>query len=291
MDDGLWEGDPEPASASQPLLEPLDDDDRELLRPLDASEPKPGPTAERADKKNYAQRLSNALAQTIADALRPAHKSVTPDAAGRGQEASVGVAQGTKRLDVKVTDPTLGLLLSLSIKTYSFQDWDAKKGLGRYTKNIVRNDHELRGEASVLHQRQPYSVVIGVMFEPIETALDGKTGRSSFAHHVATLRKRAGRGRRRVHVSGAEGWMDVGGEDSRHDLCERVFIGLYETEGERRGHVRFVDVERPVPERGLPHATRTLSFSEFVDEVVEEVRKRNSSAPAWSDSDDDDPAE
>ncbi|MDK3255264.1 hypothetical protein [Blastococcus capsensis] len=269
-----------------------------LRAALDAAEPKPSPTGAQGEKKNYAQRLSNALAQTVADALRPEFPAVTPAADGTGQESAVGVARGTKRLDVKVTDQTLGLLLSVSIKTYSFQDYSPSKNrLGRWTKNIVRNDHELRGEAMVLHQRQPYSVLIAVMFEPSAIADDGDPanrsdkGKSSFAHHVTTLAKRVGRGKRPV-LGGAPGaWVDLGAEDSRYDLFERVFIGLYEPDGEQRGAVRFFDVENAPPRNGPPSANATISFDEFVTAIKDEVTRRNRSAPSWADPDADvDPA-
>lgn len=269
-----------------------------LRAALDAAEPKPSPTGTRDDKKNYAQRLSNALAQAVADALRPEFPAVTPAADGSGQESAVGVARGTKRLDVKVTDQTLGLLLSVSIKTYSFQDYSpTTKKLGRWTKNIVRNDHELRGEAMVLHQRQPYSVLIGVMFEPTAITADGDpnnrsdVGKSSFAHHVTTLSKRAGRGKRRVLGGTPGAWVDVGAEDPRYDLFERVFIGVYEPDGDQRGAVRFFDVEKPPPRNGLPSTGSTISFDEFVAAVKDEVTRRNRSAPSWADPDTDtDPA-
>lgn len=251
---------------------------------------KPAPDADRGAKKNYAQRLSNQLAQVVADGLRPRYPDVTPTAAGAGQEAAVDVAKGRKRLDVKVLDPTLGLVLCVSIKTYSFQDYSPTSGrLGRWTKNIVRNDHELRGEAMVLHQRQPYSVLVAVMFEPWTTCDDGDptqasdVGKSSFAHHVTTLAKRTGRGRR--PVIGGEGlWVDLGAEDTRYDLFEKVFIGLYDAEGS----VRFFDVDGAPPRNGRPTQAQTLSFEEFLDVVHMEVERRNRFAPAWSDVDGED---
>lgn len=267
--------------------------ERPLRRALDAAGEKPAPEGMQADKKNYAQRLSNQLALTLADALRPSYPTVTPAADGTGQESAVPVNKGQKRLDVKVTDPSLGLLLSVSIKTYSFQDYSPGRGrLGRWTKNIVRNDHELRGEAMVLHQRQPYSVLIGVMFEPLEITLDGSPaqkadqGKSSFAHHATTLSKRTGRGKRPVQgVVGA--WVDIGAEDPRFDLFERVFIGLYEIDGPDRGAVRFFDTESAPPRNGPPSDSATLSFDEFISEIVKEVERRNRLAPTWAEVDDD----
>lgn len=262
---------------------------------LDFSGDRPSPTADRGEKKNYAQRLSNHLAQVVADGLRPRYPSITPDAHGVGQEAQVDVAKGRKRLDVKALDPTLGLILCVSIKTYSFQDYSPTTGrLGRWTKNIVRNDHELRGEAMVLHQRQPYSVLVGVMFEPWSTCEDGDptkssdVGKSSFAHHVTTLAKRCGRGKRPVVGSSDRAWVDLGAEDTRYDLFEKVFIGLYETDGPYRGDVRFFDVEDAPPRNGRPAERSLLHFDEFLDVVHAEVERRNRFAPSWSEPDDED---
>ncbi|MCZ4077664.1 hypothetical protein O1W68_06900 [Rhodococcus sp. H36-A4] len=264
-----------------------------LARPLTLAGAKPSPSADRSDKKNYAQRLSNHLAQTVADALRPHYPGITPDAMGMGQEAQVDVAKGRKRLDVKALDPTLGLILCVSIKTYSFQDYSPRTGkLGRWTKNIVRNDHELRGEAMVLHQRQPYSVLIAVMFEPLSTCDDGDPakasdiGKSSFAHHVTTLSKRSGRGKRPVVGGTGKMWVDLGAEDTRYDLFEKVFIGLYEPDGPDRGEVRFFDVDESPPRNGRPSDAQTLSFEEFVALVHGEVERRNRFAPTWSEPED-----
>jgi len=274
-------------------------DHRYLLRDaLDAAEPKPAATAARDDKKNYAQRLSNALAQAVADALRSDFPDVTPTASGAAQESAVAVDKGQKRLDVKVTDSTLGLILSVSIKTYSFQDYSPRSGkLGRWTKNIVRNDHELRGEAMVLHQRQPYAVLVGLMFEPYEICDDGDpakasdTAKSSFAHHVAVLSKRAGRGRRTVYGGEPGAFVDYGAEDPRHDLFERVFIGLYEHAGDRRGDVRFFDVEAAPPRNGRPGENATIGFAELIATIKAEVGRRNRVAPTWAESEDDESPE
>lgn len=271
-------------------LPPVDVTEFPLRVALDRAEPKPEPRAAQGDKRNYAQRLSNALAQEIANALRSKWPTVTPRADGRGQEAQVGVAAGgMKRLDVKVTNPTLGLVLSVSIKTYSFEDYSVRsdKLLGRYTKNVVRNDHELRGEASVLHQRQPYSVVVGVMFAPIETAIMGAKKKSSLAHMVNTFRKRSGRGRRPVFGVEGDAYVHLGGDDPRYDRCERMFVGVYEWEGERRGHVRFIDVEKPFPQVGVPSEAQTLSFDEFIARIKTEVDQRDEVSPTLADIDDE----
>ena len=271
------------------MTEHLFPDPPALARPLALAGDKPAPDADRSDKKNYAQRLSNHLAQTVADALRPHYPNITPDATGAGQEAQVDVAKGRKRRDVKALDPTLGLILCVSIKTYSFRDFSPRSGkFGRWTKNIVRNDHELRGEAMVLHQRQPYSVLVAVLFTPFATCEDGDAakasdiGKSSFAHHVTTLSKRSGRGKRAVLGGSGRMWVDLGAEDTRYDLFEKVFIGLYDTDAA----VRFFDVDESPPRNGRPSVSQTLSFEEFVAVVHGEVTRRNKFAPTWSEPED-----
>ena len=195
---------------------------------------------------------------------------------------------GQKRLDVKVADPSLGLILCISIKTYSFRDYSpTKKKLGRWTKNIKRNDHELRGEAMVLHQRQPYSALVAVIFEPFATCDDGESSNSSFAHHVDVLKKRSGRGKRPIRGTTSPAWVEFGAEDPRYELFERVLIGLYEHEGPERGSVKFFDVEKPPPKKGRPATEDLLTFQQFIELVDEDVSIRNSKAPVWSDTDDD----
>ena len=262
-----------------------------LAKALRLSGTKPSADSDRSEKKNYAQRLSNQLAQVLADALRQNYPDITPTASGAGQEATVDVTKGRKRLDVKAVDPTLGLILCVSIKTYSFQDYSPTSGkLGRWTKNIVRNDHELRGEAMVLHQRQPYSVLVAVMFEPYATCDDGDpskssdVGKSSFAHHVTTLSKRSGRGKRPVMGGPDRLWVDLGAEDTRYDLFEKVYIGLYDPDGA----VRFFDVDEAPPRNGRPAESQTLSFDDFTAAVHGEVERRNRFAPTWSEPDGED---
>src|SRR5258708_32183698 len=143
----------------------------------------------------------------------------------------------------------------------------------------------------VLHERQPYSVLIAVMFEPYATCDDGEpdkrsdVGKSSFAHHVNTLSKRTGRGKRAVHGASQSAWVDLGADDPRYDLFERVFIGLYHPDGPECGRVRFFDVENPPPRNGRPSPATTLSFDEFIHVVREEVDRRNKLAPTWADPD------
>ena len=141
----------------------------------------------------------------------------------------------------------------------------------------------------VLHQRQPYSVLVAVLFVPYETCDDGNpasksdSAKSSFAHAATTLAKRAGRGKRPIVGAEAGAYVDIGADDPRTELFERVFIGLYEQSGHDRGTVHFFDVEQPPPRNGRPSDEQTLSFDGLVAVIEAEVARRNRTAPTWAD--------
>lgn len=215
----------------------------------------------RSAKKNYAQNLSAELAQMIAGCLRPHYPKarVTPWADGTGHEFSVGAKLDSKKTDVGVWDDAAGLILGVSIKTYSFRDFHGAAGgkparLGRYQRNVKRNDMELRDEADVLHRRQPYAVLFALFFMPRDACWDGVTGHSSFAHAVFTFRKRAGR---------------ASADAARTDLFEKVYIGLFTDDGA----VEFFDVEHAPPKNQPP--ANTVSLVELIEIMRSEVIVRN----------------
>jgi hypothetical protein len=255
------------------------DADHPLRQVLNELEPKPGVSAEREDKHAYAMALSRKLAVFIAQALRPAFATVLPTEDDVGHESLSGSSEGKKRVDVKVWDETLGLLLLVSLKTYSFQDWNNKtKRAGRYTKNIQRNGKELKDEADVIHRRQPYSVIAAIMFLPDSACLDGNPespselhGPSSFASIVRRLRVRTGRA-----VSSDEKRFD------RYDLTERLYVGLYRYDGSERGTLRFFDVMRDPPRNGYPPTDATLTLGQLVAEIKELVDARNRTGIEWA---------
>jgi hypothetical protein len=215
----------------------------------------------RGDKKNYAQNLSSELAMMIADCLRPYYTKarLTPRENGTGLEFSIGAKLDSKKTDVGVWDDAAGLILGVSIKTYSFRDYHGPTGkkpahLGRYQRNVKRNDMELRDEADVLHRRQPYAVLFALFFMPRDACWDGVTGHSSFAHAVFTFRKRAGRG---------------SADAARSDLFEKVYVGLFTDDG----GVEFFDVESAPPHNQPP--TNTITLVRLVDIMRGEVIVRN----------------
>lgn len=215
----------------------------------------------RKDKKNYAQNLSAELALMVAACLAPHYKKarIAPRPDGSGLEFTIGAKIDSKKTDVSVWDDAAGLILGVSIKTYSFRDFHGatkKKAahLGRYVRNVKRNDLELRDEADVLHRRQPYAVLFALFFMPKDACWDGIAGHSSFAHAVFTFRKRTGRD---------------AADAVRSDLFEKVFIGLFSDEGS----VEFFDVQRPPPKNQPP--LETISLADLIEVMRRDVVLRN----------------
>lgn len=241
-----------------------------IAHELDAAAPRPASNAASVTKKNYAERLSRALALCMANALRPDFPGILPDAEGVGQESKAGSAMGYKKLDVNYSTTELGLALGVSIKSINFRDGTTK----RYTKNYSRNDAELRAEATDYHVRQPYAALVGVLFLPADAADDGKEGKkgdvgaSSFGAAVKYFRRRAGR--------------SLPGEDP--DRFEKFFVALYEHEPPLAGAVAFFDVENDPPRARRPRADEVLDFAGFLRETKQAFLRRNSLEPfCWAD--------
>jgi len=213
-------------------------------------------------KKNYAEALSRALATRFANALRPQFPGVLPDEHGRGQESKARTAKGVKKLDVNYSTAELGLGLGLSIKTINFRD----SASNRYTKNYTRADSELRAEASDYHVRQPYAVMVAVVFVPLDACDDAKRDPSSFGQAVRIFRFRGGR--------------DEPTDDP--NLFEAVFVGLYDTDPQHFGEVIFFDVKNAPPRSGRPGDA--MGFHELVDEIRRTYDRRNSPVFEWADA-------
>jgi hypothetical protein len=221
------------------------------------------PLTDQARKRNFAEGLSRALAPRIANALRSRFVGIFPDERGRRQESRARSAKGFKKLDVNYSTPELGLGLGVSIKTINFRD----PTTNRYTKNYTRADAELRAEASDYHDRQPYAVMIAIVFMPVDACDDGSDAPSSFGGAVQTFRFRAGRRE----------------PDEPSVLFERVFIGLYEgAEPTKRGEIGFFDVMKAPPRRGRPRST--LGFRQLIDKIIETYDTRNNPRFEWADA-------
>src|SRR5205814_8251525 len=104
---------------------------------------------------------------------------------------NAGSVRGKKQLDINFSTPQLGLALGISLKSVHLRD---VKGAERYTHNMKRNEEELRIEASGYHKRQPYAVMVAVLFVPFDAADDGKKDNpSSFGSWVRHRRRYSAR--------------------------------------------------------------------------------------------------
>lgn len=214
----------------------------------------------RALKKNFAEALSRELAPRFANGLRKRFPGIKPDADGQGQESKARTAKGFKKLDVNYSTPDLGLGLGVSIKTINFRDAKTK----RYTKNYTRVDAELRAEASDYHDRQPYAVMIAVVFIPDDACTDGSPkSPSCFGSAVQLFRFRAGRNTPKDPST----------------LFERVFIGIYNPQS---GDVCFFDVMEKPPRNGLP--AKALEFNVLIHEICTTYDARNNPVFEWADA-------
>ncbi len=200
----------------------------------------------RGKKKNYSQSLSDRLAKKMVIDLAFSFPGLL---AG---ETKTGGHAGPVKVDVRLHTP-LGMTLGISIKTINFRDLTT----GRFTKNIVRNDKELRAEASELHQYQPYAVLAGLVLLPNESRTDAKSGRSSFAHAMDKFRHRAGRT-----------------DPSRdHQLFELLYVGTYSLNLDDFGAISLHDVSLYRGGDELPPPVGWQDFLEGV-RVSYELRHR-----------------
>lgn len=227
------------------------------------AEPRPDADATRTDKKNYAERLSRQLAQVFADELRPYFEGILPNESGQGQESKVRTSKGFKKLDVNYSTIQLGLALGLSIKTINFPDARSR----RFTKNYSRNENELRAEATDYHKRQPWAVLVAVIFLPVSSCDDAaprvEQGASSFGSAVRFFRNIS----RREAVSGDA------------DRFEAVYIALYDD----RANVRFFNVDSPPPKRQRPSNEQTIDLAGLIANIRMVYDNRNSPPFQWAD--------
>ena len=178
----------------------------------------------------------------------PIKKSVKPLDLDAGTEPLTPLGAGaSKRIDVTVTDPMLGLEIGVSLKGLNFQD---ARSLN-YDKNLTGRLYELGDEVRLVHEHLPNAFMVGVFFLPISSALD-KTDRapSSFANTVMKLRSRTGRIDPALAAHAAR--------------CDASFVALYSngeephSSGLSPGICRFFDTTQPPPRRGRPRVEDTI---------------------------------
>lgn len=175
-----------------------------------------------------------------------------------GEVGSRG-AEGDKRVDVSYSTREGGLGLMVSLK--SVHEGEKDGGTKRFTHNLKRNDEELRVEATGLHLRQPYAVLVATMILPFEVCEDawpfrGGAPTSSFGRWVERLWGLRGR---------------VEPEDPPN-LFELVFVALYARDGSELG---FYEVGGNVgcPRSGRPSSL--LTFDDYIDRIKAAYYRRN----------------
>lgn len=246
-----------------------------IAKVLRAAVPRPQITDKQGDKIKYAVRFADAMAAEIALDLRPRLLGIT---ATTKREASA--AGGKKQLDVNFSTPSSGLALGISLKSVHLRD----VGSGhKYGHNKKRNTEELLVEVTGYHRRQPYAVMVGVLFLPYDSCTDGRKGNpSSFGSWVRHLRP---------HVGRVEPEDDIG-------LFEKIYVALYEPDGT---DLRFFDVDTDPPKNSRPRTDgplfdedpedwrplRSISYEEFLGAVYGEYSRRNPVTFKWADGEEE----
>ena len=239
--------------------QPAPDGATVLAEVLRAAKPRPKQADEASDKGQYATRFAEHMAERIAAHLSPRLTGISATT-----KRTAGSAVGTKQLDVNFSTPRIGLALGISLKSVHIRDIG---GSERYTHNRKRNEEELRIEATGYHKRQPYAVMVGVLFLPFDSCDDGKKDNpSSFGSWVRHLRPYAGREE----------------PEDEKDKFEKIYIALYEPAGT---DMRFFDAQWDPPRRGRPK--RLLTYGEFLDAAYHAYLSRNAAEFKWAEGEEE----
>ena len=225
--------------------------DRLLNTALRSLPVKPEDTATAAQKKRYSERMSEVVAQALAEELRQRGmaeaRPAPPGQVGvSGAERRLAGGIGAKKVDVTWATEESGLLLALSVKTINFRDGRS----GNFQKNLTNRRADMLIEAVTLHRRFPYAVLAGLLFLDAGAGRDGtRTRRNTSANAHQRLRLFTGR-------------SDPAGRDEQ-------FEGFY---------LILVDANPFTPtyqvhEVGEPD--EAISLSAAFDHLVEQVAERN----------------
>ncbi len=226
---------------------------------LAAAAPRPVQSDPVGVKNQYAVRFADSMAAQIAVDLSGRLRDIEATT-----KRNAGAVRGKKQLDINFSTPQLGLALGISLKSVHLRD---VKGAQRYTHNMKRNEEELRIEASGYHKRQPYAVMVGVLFLPLDSCDDGKKDNpSSFGSWVRHLRPFAGRANPEDEI----------------DRFEKLYIALYDPNGPELG---FFDIGDSPPKNGRP--ARLLDYHDFLDAAYHEFLRRNEAEFSWAEGDEE----
>jgi len=212
---------------------------------------KPADTASQADKKRYSERVSEVVAQAIAEDLRQRGlREARPAPPGHldssGAERRMAGGLGAKKVDVTWATEEAGLLLAISIKSINFKD----SRTANYQKNLVNRRGDMLMEAVTLHRRFPYAVLAAFFFLDKGAELDNTERRkSTFINAHARLKLFTGRN-------------DPAGRDEQF---ERFYLFLLDA-APTAVNIRAYEVGKP----GHP-----LSLDMIMEELLSIAAERN----------------
>ena len=213
--------------------------------------PKPPDSARPSDKKGYSEKVSEKVAQAIAEELRRRGlKGTRPAPPGEldksGAERRMAGGIGAKKLDITWATEESGLLLGISVKSINFKD----KRTGNFQKNLTNRRGDMLIEAVTLHRRFPYAVLCGLFFLDKDAANDGTDRRqSTFLNAHGRMRLFTGRD-------------DPAGRDEQY---ERMYLLLLDASPS--------EVTVSAFEVGNP--TTSIPLEKIIDELVKLVAERN----------------
>jgi hypothetical protein len=212
---------------------------------------KPADTANRSEKKRYSERVSEVVAQAVAEDLRQRGlKEARPAPPGRldssGAERRMAGGLGAKKVDVTWATEEAGLLLAISIKSINFKD----SRTGNYQKNLVNRRGDMLMESVTLHRRFPYAVLAAFFFLDKGAEIDD-TGRrkSTFINAHARLKLFTGRN-------------DPAGRDEQF---ERFYLLLLDATSSERC-IRAYEVGKP---------DRAIPMNAIMEDLLSIVAERN----------------
>jgi hypothetical protein len=226
--------------------------DEKIVAAIKSLGPKPADSASRAEKKRFSEKLSNAVAQALADELRErgmdGARPAGPGVLGKsGAERRMSGGIGAKKVDVTWATEESGLLLGISIKSISFRDKSTKN----FQKNLTNRRGDMLFEAVTLHRKFPYAVLAGFFILDKEAAAD-HTGRRQSTFQNSHTRFRLFTGR-----------SDPAGREEQY---ERLFIVLLDADQFTPAFVVY-----PVGETEQP-----ISLEQSLDELVNLIAERDS---------------
>lgn len=233
--------------------------DELVCEALDSIRPRPSDDASRADKKNFAERLSRVLAEAfaatfrargMAECLPKSHDAPGPS----GSERRMAGGIGAKKVDVSWSTDTSGLILALSAKRHSETSSKSINFPDARTANFQKNLTNRRGdmlyEAVTLHRRFPFAVIAGFLF------LDERAGSDGSARRNSTLANA------HQHLRLFTGRRDPG---SREEQLERVYVVQYDVT-----NTPTIVARQAGWLNGPP-----VTLDETIDELMELVAERN----------------